>query len=237
MVPHVELVHKSDNRFGLFITKNMELDARRCRGRTKDPIAADHEANLRTLEAATLKWLTTFGNVTTELVLLYDRGHHSQLGEYVCLETDFVIGTPDYPDRFGELKISGSPREAMRWARKQLRKRVEIGSRRWPHVKALCICIWMPFKPGDDAWHDKIFDVSDIGSIVSDNLADRDMECYVFSGIRIMETLIKADLLTAEFPAQIFKSFDLMRNPLANHPLEIPGFALSSAFDSIVDSD
>lgn len=232
MNPDVELILKSDERYGMFITKSMQFDAAKDSGREKDSFAAEHQINLLSLENATLAWFATHERISLNLVLISRTKGHSPFGLYDCQEMDFVGGSADSPDVFGELKTSVSPASAMKTARKQLRKRMTIGSQRWPHVAGLVVCFAMNWGM-QKSWHGSTYSLESVGSILGANHLPNEITSFVFDGSELLNRLVCDGYLAPSFPDQIANSFRLLNDPTSCLIAQTNDFTLGNAFDQI----
>jgi hypothetical protein len=228
----VELIPQSDERFARFVAKSKQQSEVKDRGGLKDSFSGEHHQNMRILEAATLSWFATFESVAIGMVLIRKRNEHSVFGMYDCLETDFVVGVPDSPALFGELKISISPEDALKAARKQLRKRIAIGLRRWPHIAGVAICFSMAWGTGKQ-WTGTVLQIEQIEGVLNYRQSDNGLVCFVFAGSDLMNLLVSKGFLDPTFPEQILNSFRLMNNPTSCLPAEAGEFSMSNAFGQI----
>jgi hypothetical protein len=228
----VDLIPQSDERFARFVAKSKQQSAAKDRGRFKDSFSGEHQQNMRMLEAATLSWFATFESVAIGMVLISKRNEHSVFGMYDCLETDFVLGAQDSPELFGELKISISPEDALKAARKQLRKRIAIGSRRWPHIAGVAICFSLDWGTGK-LWTGTVHQIHEIEGALNYRQSDNGLVCFVFGGSELMSLLVSKGFLDPTFPEQVLNSFRLMNNPTSCLPAEVADFSMSNAFGQI----
>ncbi len=229
----VELLHRSDNRYGRFVTASMKFDADRDRGQIKDPLAGDHQVNLQILEDATLKWLSRYEDIFTDSVLL-SPSETTPWGGPQFYELDFIGGTVTSPILFGEIKHSISARSALQAARKQLRKRMTLGASRWPGVAGMAICF-------DMAWGDSMLDrvspsllrMEEVCKILSARPNQNEIISIIGDGSELVARLVSDGMLDSSFPEKISDSFRLMKNPLNKLERSSPGFSLGNAFNRL----
>ena len=138
--PTVEIVSAEDKSYSGWIERCIRFEKDIQTHSDKDPLASDYNRKLRSLEAATLRLLGLLFGLQTDHVLKVSRAHpHLRLGPYDFHQLDALSLSGDTVV-FCEVKHTFSLREAVRAARRQLRKRISLASLRWKECRGVALC-------------------------------------------------------------------------------------------------
>lgn len=222
----VDIISKSDPSYLNWAKRSIIEDKRKNRGRIKDPAAANHQQLMRELEAATLRMIKAKIGAETEVIIRRINKTGNRIF-YEFYETDFAIFANTEPVLFGELKISGSPKNALKTARKQLRKRIDIVNEKWPGTCGMVVFYDLDYENNQLSYndHDELIHPVDI--------AHNDIHTFIFRISDLYDKLVHDDYLRTDFKIHFKESINFMKNPLGKFTQETTNTCKSSPFDSI----
>ena len=139
-----QIIDSAETEYLSWLANNKKLSEQFRGGRVRDTYAVSYDQVCRHLEATTLQYLSDrYSFLTGKVLKLQKQGRRRGLNPFQFLELDLVKYDSGGAPVFCEIKHSISTANAMRCARKQVRRRLKGAESRWPKATGIVICYFM----------------------------------------------------------------------------------------------